>query len=74
MKAVIKVILVLVLMNGAARAGLATWNYFQLKDAAQQAVTLGALESPEQIQTGIAKRAVELQLPVPQDRIVVERV
>src|SRR5262245_46171695 len=64
MKTLIKLVVAALVLNAAGRAGWAALNYYQLRDAAQQAVTFGAQEPPAGIQTEIMKKAVELKLPV----------
>lgn len=73
MKAILKLIVTAIVLNAGARAGLATWNYYQLKDAAQQAVTFGGQEQPGQIQGHILAKAVELELPVDPAAVSVRR-
>lgn len=73
MKTLIKVLIVLVVLNACVRGGAAAKRYFQLKQAAQDAVLFGANATPEEIQSQILKKAAELRLPVEPKNVVVER-
>ncbi len=73
MKTLVKLIVAVVVLNAVGRVGLAAWNYYQLRDAAQEAVMFGAQEQPAQIQARILKKAGELDLPVDVDAVTVER-
>src|SRR5262245_3728536 len=73
MKTIIKLILIGIILNGVGRAGLAAWNYYELRDAAQQAVTFGAQSQPTEIRNEILRKAQELALPVPPDNVKVSR-
>jgi hypothetical protein len=73
MKTLIKVLAAIVVLNAAARGGAAAMHYYQLKQAAQDAVLFGADATPEQIQSQILKKATELRLPVAPENVVVER-
>ena len=73
MKTLLKIVLVVVIINAATRAGIAAMRYYQFKDAAQQAVLFGAESSPEDIQQLILQRAQKLNLPVLVDDVQVNR-
>ena len=73
MKAIIKIVVVLFILNGVGRVGLAVWNYYELRDAAQEAVTFGAHEQPAQLQGRILTKAAELYLPIKAEQVVVQR-
>jgi len=73
MKTIVKVVVAVVVLNAVGRVGLAAWNYYQLRDAAQQAVMFGAQEPPAEIQGRILKKAIELDLPVQAEAVVVQR-
>jgi hypothetical protein len=73
MKAIVKLLVTAVVLNAAARSGWVAFNYYQFKDAAQEAVTFGGQEQPAQIQGHILKKAAELELPVGPEAVVVSR-
>jgi hypothetical protein len=73
MKTLVKVVVVVMVLNAVVRVGWAQWNFYQLRDTAQQAVTFGAQDQPVEIQARILDKAVELELPVPPEGVLVER-
>lgn len=73
MKTTLKLLLVAIVINAAARAGLAAKSYFQFKEAAQQAVLFGAESTPEDIQQLILERADEFDIPIAADDVSVNR-
>jgi hypothetical protein len=64
MKTLFKLVIAILLLNAAVRGGLAMWQYYQFKDAAQQVVLFGQRADPEDIQANIVARATELNVPV----------
>src|SRR5262245_64148136 len=73
MKTVIKLIIAAALINAMARGAMAQWNYYQLKDGAQQLLTFDVDASPEQLKSAILDKATELDLPVEADDVTVNR-
>jgi hypothetical protein len=74
MKTLFQLVVAILLLNAAVRGGLAMWQYFQFKDAAQQAVLFGGQRAePEDIQATIMARARQLNVPVRLDDIKVTR-
>jgi hypothetical protein len=73
MKTLIKLLVALVVINACARAGMAAKNYYQLKQAAQEAVLFGAEVSTEDIQEQILNKATALSLPLEPKNLVVQR-
>jgi hypothetical protein len=73
MKTVLKLVIAVALLNAVARGGLAQWNYYQLKDAAQQLLTFGIDASPEQLQNEIVEKATELGIPLEAENVDVRR-
>jgi hypothetical protein len=73
MKTIIKLVIAAVVVNACARAGIAAMHYYQLKQAAQEAVLFGAEVSPQDIQQQILNKAIALKLPVQEKDIVVQR-
>ena len=69
MKTVIKIVIVLAVVNGLLRCADAYWSFYQLKDAAQQAIVFAARESSAQIESDIMQKAVELAVPLPPENL-----
>ena len=73
MKTILKLLLAALVINAAARGGMAAYRYYQFKDAAQQAVLFGNSESEEELQQIIIDRGLSLSLPVDADNVTVQR-
>lgn len=73
MKTLFKLLIAILVLNGAVRGALAMWQYYQFKDAAQQVVLFGQRSDPEEIQANIVAKAAEMSVPVRADDIKVSR-
>ena len=73
MKTIIKALVAIALINALARGAMAQWNYYQLKDDAQQLITFGADSSTDQIESEILQKAQELDIPLQADDVTVRR-
>jgi hypothetical protein len=73
MKTIIKLLIVIAIINAAARVGLAAAKYYQLKDQSLQLVTFGGNASPGELQNHIMETATALQVPLVFDDILVTR-
>ena len=73
MKTLFKLVIAILVLNGAVRGALAMWQYYQFKDAAQQVVLFGQRSDPEEIQANIVAKGTEMSLPVRADDIKVSR-
>ena len=73
MKALIKLLVALAIANAAARVGLATARYYQLKDASQEILTFGAQTSPDEIRNAIYRKAQTLNVPLGLEDVEVSR-
>lgn len=73
MKTLFKLVIAILVLNATVRGALATWQYYQFKDAAQQVVLFGQRSDPEEIQANIVERATALSVPVRFDDIKVSR-
>src|SRR4030095_10326943 len=73
MKTVIKLIIAAALINALARGAMAQWNYYQLKDAAQQLLTFDVDASPDRLESRILDKANELDIPLDADDVNVKR-
>jgi hypothetical protein len=74
MKVIIKILITVALVNAAARVGLATASYYQLKDDSQQLVTFGEQVSTAELQSHILEKARSINLPIADDDVQVTRV
>jgi hypothetical protein len=72
-KTIIKLLIALAVINGAARVGLASARYYQFKDQSQELVTFGADAPPGEIQNHILDKATALDLPLEFEDIEVTR-
>jgi hypothetical protein len=72
-KTLFKLVIAIIVLNASVRGGLAMWQYYQFKDAAQQVVLFGQRADPEEIQSNIVARATELSVPVRPDDVKVSR-
>jgi hypothetical protein len=72
-KTFFKLLVVVIILNAAVHGGLAAKRYFQLKQAAQEAVLFGAETPVADIHQIIVERAQALNLPVVSDDIKVDR-
>ena len=73
MKTLFKLVIAILVLNAAVRGALATWQYYEFKDAAQQIVLFGQQADPEEIQADIVARATELSVPMRPDDVKVSR-
>ena len=73
MKTLFKLVVAILVLNAAIRGGLAMWQYYQFKDAAQQVVLFGQRADPDQIQADIVAKATDLSVPVRADDIKISR-
>ena len=73
MKTVIKLVIVAIVINATARAGLAAMRHYQFKEAAHQAVLFGAGTPTAEVRELIVARGKELSLPVGLESVTVRR-
>ena len=73
MKTLLKLIVVVIVINGAYRFGMAEYRYSQLKESVRSMLVLGEKMPIEQLKEQILKRSTELALPVSADRVTVSR-
>jgi len=71
MRTVLKLVIALALLNAVVRGADASWNYYQLKDAAQRAVLFGAQSTSAQIHAQIMATAADLKVPLKAEDLVV---
>ncbi|HLG56763.1 MAG TPA: hypothetical protein VI485_15605 [Vicinamibacterales bacterium] len=73
MKTLFKLVIALLLLNAVARGAWATWNYYQLRDTAQQLVMFGQKATSNQLRDEILAKAKELNVPVMVGDVNVQR-
>ena len=73
MKTLLKLLIAIALINAAARGGMAFWNFYQLKDAAERALLFGSSSTSEELYTQVLERAGELELPLAAEDLSVRR-
>lgn len=73
MKALLKILLTIAMLNAAARVGLAATSYYQFKDASQEILTFGGQSSPGDLQRDIYRKAQELKVPLGMEDVQVTR-
>ncbi len=73
MKTVVKLLVAAAILNATVRGGMATWDHYQLKDAAHRVLLHGAGSPPERLHTEILSRATALRLPLRSGDLVVQR-
>ncbi len=73
MKLAVKLLIAALVINACARCALAAWDYYQLKDAAQQLVTFGAHVSTNDLHNELVGKAEKLHVPLDPDNVRVDR-
>ena len=73
MKTLLKLIIVVIVLNGAYRFGMSEYRFSQLKDSTRSMLVLGTNAPIEQLTEQILKRSSELALPVYENRVTVTR-
>lgn len=72
-KAAIKILAGIIILNGLYRTGVVAWDYFRLKDEAQQIILFGARTSTEDLHSRIMAKAEELDVPLEPENLDVRR-
>jgi len=73
MKTVLKLVIAVTLLNAVVRGADAAWNYYQIKDAAQQTLVFGASSTSAQLHAQILSMAVTLKVPLKPEDLRVRR-
>ena len=73
MKTLLKLLVVVAILNGAYRMGMAEYRFSQLKETTRSVLALGTDTPVEDLRAQILKRAADLDLPVPPESIEVRR-
>ena len=72
-KTIIKLLLVLAIVNGLYRTGAVAWDYFRLRDEAEQLIIFGARTPVEDLHGRILAKAQELEIPLEPENLDVRR-
>jgi hypothetical protein len=72
-KTIVKVLIALVVLNAAARGAMATWKYYEFKDAAQQLVIFGVDSTVAELHDQVLARAQDLEVPVTPEDVTIQR-
>jgi hypothetical protein len=73
LKTILKLLIMLAILNAAARAGSAAWTYYQFKDAVQQTLLFGSRTPPNELHGQIMAKATEFDVPVVPENVSVQR-
>lgn len=72
-KLIVKLLIMLAVLNAAARGGMAAWNYYQFKDAAQQAAVFGGEMPTSTLHMQVMEKAAEIGIPIAPEQVNVHR-
>jgi hypothetical protein len=72
-KTIFKVVVALIVLNAVFRTGVVAWDYYELRDEAQQLVVFGAGMSSVDLHNRILIKARELQVPLQSEDLTVRR-
>ena len=73
MKTLFKLVIALLLLNAVGRGAWATWNYYQLRDSAQQLVMFSQKATSTELSGEIVAKAKELNVPLRPEDVKVHR-
>jgi hypothetical protein len=69
----LKLVLVVLILNAVWRVGSAYWEYYQFRDAVQEAAQFSAGKSDEVVQEQVVQQAVQFGVPVTAESVRVRR-
>jgi hypothetical protein len=72
-KTLLKLIVVLIVINGAYHFGMSEYRYSEFTDGTHAILAVGASTPVDQVKEQILKKAADLNLPVLPDRVEVTR-
>jgi hypothetical protein len=73
MKLLLTLVVVAAVLNGAYQMGMDEYRYSQFKDSVHSRLTLGKDTPVEELKQQMLQKAVELRLPVTEDKVTVSR-
>jgi hypothetical protein len=72
-KTILKLVVVVIILNGLFRTAMVAWDYFQLKDEAQQLALFAGRQSTDELHDRIMAKAQELAVPLQPENLYVTR-
>ena len=72
-KTIFRIAIALIVVNAVFRAGVVAWDYYELRDEAQQLIVFGAGSSTVDLHNRIMMKAMELQVPLQSENLTVRR-
>jgi hypothetical protein len=72
-KTTLKVVVALIVINACFRSALVAWDYYELRDEAQQLLQFGAAQTETTLHNAILMKAAELEVPLRSEGLVVRR-
>ena len=72
-KTIFKLLIVVIILNGLFRTAMVAWDYFQLRDEAEQLIIFGSQSSTEVLHGRIMAKAQELGIPLEPENLDVRR-
>jgi hypothetical protein len=73
MKTVLKLVVALALLNAVVRGAGAAWDYYKLRDTAQQLLLFGAEQTGAQLHAQILSAAADLDIPLKSEDLSIRR-
>ena len=73
MKTIVKLLIVAVVLHAVYQAGRVAWRYYELKDAAQQALIFGGGATTGQLHAQIMEQAGEIGIPLAPENLEIRR-
>lgn len=74
MKTILKVVVAVILLNAVVRFAAVSWDYYQLRDEAQQLVTFGGSSTSTDLRDAILEAAMEHDVPLSPENVAVRRI
>ena len=72
-KTIVKLVLAVAVLNGVYQSGTVAWNYYELKDEAQEVIRFGDGIPTSSLRDDIFDKATELGVPVDPEDIYVRQ-
>lgn len=72
-KTALKILIALAILNAAFRGGAVAWDYYQLRDEAEQMIIFGGNSSTTELHNRILAKAVEFRIPLQSENLTVRR-
>lgn len=72
-KTLLKTLLLLVIINVLYKTGVVAWDYFRLRDEAEQIIIFGGKLSTDDVHERILSKALDLHIPLEPENLDVQR-